>query len=397
MKILNMLLAGLSILLLAGCGNNQPAAPGTDTTAAKTATAASLLPNPDLFRDTADGQTTGLYFLHNGNLTAAITNYGARVVSLIVPDKNGVPTDVVLGYDSIGKYLHQPNTYFGAIVGRYGNRIGKAKFKLNGKEYTLFKNNGPNTLHGGLKGFDAVVWNARKLDTSTLRLTYLSKDGEEGYPGNLQVTVTYTLDSNGLRIDYGATTDKATVLNLTNHSYFNLNGQGSGTIDNHTLQLNAAMYTPVDSTLIPTGKIEPVAGTPFDFTKPIAIGARVNDTANQQIKFGHGYDHNFALAVVKAGPPNGYGERAPAAIATGDQSGIVMTVYTDQPGIQFYGGNFLTGTNPLKAGKTDGHRTAFCLETQHYPNSPNEPSFPTTVLKPGEKYASWTFFKFSTK
>lgn len=385
-KLYTVLACGL---LLAGCGNNQPAAPAADTTTAKIAAAASLLPNPDSFRDTADGRTTGLYFLHNGNLTAAFTNYGARLVSLIVPDKNGTPTDVVLGYDSIGKYLHQPDTYFGAIVGRYGNRIGHAKFRLNGKEYTLYKNNGPNTLHGGLKGFDAVVWNARKLDTSTLRLTYLSKDGEEGYPGNLQVTVTYSLDSNGLRISYGATTDKPTVLNLTNHSYFNLNGQGSGTINNHTLQINASHYTPVDSTLIPTGKIESVTGTPFDFTKPTAIGARVNDSANQQIKFGHGYDHNFILDHPSM--------TSPAAIATGDLSGIVMTVYTDQPGIQFYGGNFLTGTNPLKAGKTDGYRTAFCLETQHYPNSPNEPSFPTTVLKPGEKYASWTFFRFSTK
>lgn len=393
---MNKLLFLCSALLVAACGNNQPAAPVTDSTASRAATAASLLPNPDSFRDTADGQTTGLYFLHNGNLTAAITNYGARMVSLIVPDKNGAPTDVVLGYDSIGKYLHRPNTYFGAVVGRYGNRIGHAKFKLNGKEYTLYKNNGPNTLHGGLKGFDAVVWNARKLDTSTLRLTYLSRDGEEGYPGNLQVTVTYTLDSNGLRIDYGATTDKATVLNLTNHSYFNLNGQGSGTINDHVLQINAGFYTPVDSFLIPTGKIDPVGGTPFDFRQPTAIGGRVNDSANQQIKFGHGYDHNFVLDRVK-GAATPYEGRGPAAMVRGDQSGITLSVFTDQPGIQFYGGNFLQGTNPLKAGKTDGYRTAFCLETQHYPNSPNEPSFPTTVLKPGEKYASWTYFKFSTK
>ncbi|HXB35901.1 MAG TPA: aldose epimerase family protein [Puia sp.] len=380
-----------SAILLAGCGGNQQ--PVTATAETTTAIAAGLLPNPDSFRDTVDGLTTGLYFLHNGNLTAAITNYGARVVSLIVPDRNGNPTDVVLGYDSIGKYIHQPDTYFGAIVGRYGNRIGQAKFKLNGKEYTLYKNNGPNTLHGGKKGFDAVVWTARKLDTATLRLTYLSKDGEEGYPGNLNVTVIYTLDSNGLRIDYDATTDKPTVLNLTNHSYFNLNGQGSGTINNHLLQLYADHYTPVDSTLIPTGKVEPVAGTPFDFTKPTTIGGRVDDTANQQIKFGKGYDHNFMLLNSIADEPS----NLPAAIATGDLSGIVMSVYTDQPGIQFYGGNFMAGTNPLKAGKTDGYRTAFCLETQHFPNSPNEPSFPSTTLKAGEKYVSWTFFKFSTK
>lgn len=387
---MNKLLVIFSTILLASCGNNQPAPTATDTTAiANTRAAATLLPNPEQFKDTVDGRPTGLYFLHNGNLTAAITNYGARLVSLIVPDKNGNPTDIVLGYDSIGKYLHQPDTYFGAVVGRYGNRIGHGKFRLNGKEYTLYKNNGPNTLHGGKKGFDAVVWNARKLDTSTLRLTYLSKDGEEGYPGNLQVTVTYTLDSNGLRIEYEATTDKATVLNLTNHSYFNLNGQGSGTINNHTLQLNANRYTPVDSFLIPTGKIDTVGGSPFDFRQPTAIGARINDTTNRQIKFGKGYDHNFVIDHPTA--------TSPAAIVTGDLTGIVMSVFTDQPGIQFYGGNFLTGTNPLKAGRTDGYRTAFCLETQHFPNSPNEPSFPTTVLKPGEKYRSWTFFKFSVK
>jgi aldose 1-epimerase len=394
---MNKLLFLCPALLLAACGNNQPAPSAADTTATANArTAASLLPNPDSFRDTVDGQTTGLYFLHNGNLTVAITNYGARVVSLIVPDKNGNPTDIVLGYDSIGKYIHQPDTYFGAIVGRYGNRIGHAKFKLNGKEYTLYKNNGPNTLHGGKKGFDAVVWNARKLDTATLRLTYLSKDGEEGYPGNLLVTVNYVLDSNGLRIDYEATTDKATVLNLTNHSYFNLNGQGSGNVNNHLLQINAIIYTPVDTGLIPTGELDTVGGTPFDFRQPTAIGARVNDTANQQIRFGKGYDHNWFLSPTKSGPRFGYRGRGPAAVATGDLSGIVLSVFTDQPGIQFYGGNFMTGTNPLKGGKTDGYRTAFCLETQHFPNSPNEPSFPTTVLKPGEKYQSWTFFKFAT-
>jgi aldose 1-epimerase len=390
MKKLNTLLACLSVLLLAGCGNHQSAAPAADTTNANARTAVNLLSNPDNFRDTVDGQTTGLYFLHNGNLTAAITNYGARVVSLIVPDKNGNPRDVVLGYDSIGKYLHQPDTYFGAIVGRYGNRIGHAKFKLNGKEYTLYKNNGPNTLHGGKKGFDAVVWNARKLDTSNLQLNYLSKDGEEGYPGNLQVTVTYHLSEHGLSIEYDASTDKETVLNLTNHSYFNLNGQGSGTINDHLIRIYAAHYTPVDATLIPTGRIDPVEGTPFDFRLPNTIGARINDSTNQQIKFGHGYDHNYVLDD----PINPKDHLRIAAGVRADQSDITMTVMTDQPGIQFYSGNFLQGTNPLKGGKTDGYRTAFCLETQHYPNSPNEPSFPTTVLKPGEKYHSTTVFLF---
>jgi len=383
---MNKLLIPISALLLTACGSNQPSTPAEKATAA-TSAAADLLPNPDNFRDTVDGKTTGLYFLHNGALTAAITNYGARVVSLIVPDKNGNPTDVVLGYDSIGKYLHQPETYFGAIVGRYGNRIAHGKFPLNGKEYTLFKNNGPNTLHGGKKGFGAVVWEARKPDTSTLQLTYLSKDGEEGYPGNLSVTVTYRLDSNGLRISYDATTDKPTVLNLTNHAYFNLNGQGSGTVNNHLLGINAGRYTPVDSTLIPTGKLDSVGGTPFDFRKAIAIGARVNDSANQQIRFGKGYDHNFVLDKTSG----------PAAVVTGDLSGITLTVFTDQPGIQFYGGNFMQGTNPLKGGHTDEYRTAFCLETQHFPDAPNEPSFPSSELKPGEKYHSETMFAFSVK
>src|SRR6185312_17226466 len=279
--------------------------------------------------------------------SVAITNYGARVVSIIVPDKNGNPTDIVLGYDSIGKYIHRPDTYFGAIVGRYGNRIGKARFNLNGKEYTLTRNDSPNTLHGGRKGFDAVVWTCQAASNDSVRLNYASKDGEEGYPGNLDVTVTYRLDTSGLRIEYAATTDKPTVLNLTNHSYFNLNGQGSGTINNHLLQINAARYTPVSAGLIPTGKIESVAGTPLDFRQATAIGARVNDSANPQIRFGHGYDHNF---VLDADAASGH---APAATVTGDQSGITMRVYTDQPGLQFYGGNFLSGTNPLKAGKTD--------------------------------------------
>ncbi|HLI93540.1 MAG TPA: aldose epimerase family protein [Puia sp.] len=391
MNKLFLLSLSAAVIVFAGCGSNhQPGAAAGDS-AAKAPAAGTLLPNPAAFRDTVDNQPTDLYILHSGKFAAAITNYGARLVSLIVPDKNGAATDVVLGYDSIGKYIHQPDTYFGAIVGRYGNRIGKARFKLNGKEYRLYKNNGANTLHGGKKGFDAVVWTAERVDSSSVRLTYLSKDGEEGYPGNCKVTVTYSLDSNGLRIDYAATTDKPTVLNLTNHSYFNLNGQGSGTINNHTLQINAANFTPVDSGLIPTGRIESVAGTPLDFRQPAAIGARVNDSANKQIRFGRGYDHNFVLDAACAGG------RAPAAIVTGDRSGIVLTVYTDQPGIQFYGGNFLTGTNPLKAGKTDGYRTAFCLETQHFPDSPNEPSFPDTELKPGAEYHSTTRFVFSAK
>src|SRR5882724_1445030 len=378
--------------LIMGCGEgNAPASArtgNTDTTAAISV----VLPYTNAFHDNVDGKATELYVLKNkSNAQAAITNYGARVVSLIVPDKNGKPTDVVLGYDSISKYVHQPETYFGAIVGRYGNRIAKGKFKLGGKEYILATNNGPNHLHGGKKGFGAVVWDSKQLNDQSVELSYLSRDGEEGYPGNLQVKVIYTLtDSNELKIDYEATTDKATVLNMTNHSYFNLNGQGTGTINNHLLRINADHYTPVDSTLIPTGKIVPVAGTPLDFRKPVTIGASIGMN-NTQLKYGRGYDHNF---VLNRGKDGGLFE---AVTVLGDQSGIFMEVFTQEPGIQFYGGNFMAGTNPLKAGKKDDYRTAFCLETQHYPDSPNEQSFPSTELKPGKLYKTETVYKFSVK
>jgi len=378
--------------LLASCGGNEKPAATANADSTTTKAPAATLPDSTKFKDTVDGQPTALYILRNKNVSAAITNYGARVVSLIVPDKNGTPTDVALGYDSIGKYIHQPETFFGAIVGRYGNRIARGEFKLNGKTYTLARNNGPNSLHGGKKGFGAVVWTGRQLDDHSVELSYLSKDGEEGYPGNLKVKVTYTLtDSNGLKISYEATTDKATVLNLTNHTYFNLNGQGSGTINNHTLRLNAGQYTPVDSTLIPTGKIEAVANTPFDFRTPTAIGSRI-DQDNVQLKYGKGYDHNFV--INRTAGDHGL---TLAATVQGDQSGIVMNVLTEEPGIQFYGGNFMTGSNPLKNGKKDDYRSAFCLETQHYPDSPNQPSFPSTELKPGQTYQTTTVYQFSTK
>lgn len=376
-------------LLTVGCDNgNQSSTTATDTVVVKVIPAA--LPDTAAFRDTTGSQPTALYILKNGHAQAAVTNYGARLVSLIVPDKTGNPTDVVVGYDNISSYLHNPDTYFGAIVGRYGNRIAKGHFKLNGKEYTLPTNDGPNSLHGGTKGFDAGIWTGKQLSDRSVQLVYLSTDGEMGYPGDLQVKVVYTLtDSNTLRIDYEATTDKATVLNITNHSYFNLNGQGSGTINNHLLMINADALTPVDSTLIPTGKIEPVAGTPFDFRTQTAIGARINDN-NQQLKYGKGYDHNFVLNKSKD-------SLAIAAVVQGDKSGIVMTVRTDQPGVQFYGGNFMKGTNTIKGGKKDEYRSAFCLETQHFPDSPNEPSFPSTELKPGQTFKSTTTFAFSTK
>jgi aldose 1-epimerase len=397
----SFLIVAAGLMASCGGGNNAPSASGDSTAKAVDSTvkafdASAILPDSNLFKSTVDGKMTALYVLKTSNNTqAAITNYGARVVSLLVHDKKGALTDVVDGYDSIGKYVNQKETYFGAIVGRYGNRIAKGKFNVEGKEYTLAINNAPNSLHGGTKGFGAVVWSGRQLNDSSVELSYVSKDGEEGYPGNLSVKVTYTLgavaNGSALKIDYEATTDKATVLNLTNHSYFNLNGQGSGTINNHLLQINAVAYTPVDSTLIPTGKIEPVAGTPFDFRQPTAIGSRIG-TDNIQLKYGKGYDHNFVL-----GPTTGIPLENAVTTVLGDQSGIYMEVFTDQPGIQFYGGNFMTGVSPLKAGKKDDYRTAFCLETQHYPNSPNQPSFPSTELKPGKVYKTTTVYSFSAK
>jgi aldose 1-epimerase len=342
------------------------------------------------FHDTIDGKSTDLYILKNGNgITAAITNYGGRLVGLWVPDKNKKFTDVVVGFGSLHGYIKPNKTYFGATIGRFGNRIAKGKFSLDGKQYTLFTNSGPNTLHGGKKGFGDVVWDAVQQNDSTLQLRYLSKDMEEGFPGNLDVTVTYTITGNNeFKCDYLATTDKKTVVNLTNHAFFNLNGEGSGTINNHVLQINAAQYTPVDSTLIPTGKNETVEGSPFDFRNPTAIGARVNDSANKQIKHGSGYDHNFVLS-------DGSKAMKEAATITGDFSGIVMTVITKEPGLQFYGGNFMKSENTFKTGVKDDFRTAFCLETQHFPDSPNQPGFPSTVLEPGQTYQTSSLYRFS--
>ncbi len=387
-----------SLALFTACNNNRQNnqeqsndSINSNTDSAKSESA--QLPDAKAFQQTIDGKQTNLYILKNkNNLQAAVTNYGARVVSLLVPDKNGKPTDVVVGYDNVRAYAEGGDTYFGAIVGRYGNRIAKGKFKLDGKEYALVTNNAPNHLHGGNKGFSRVVWGAQQPNDSTLMLTYVSKDGEEGYPGNLTAKVTYTVTNNNeLKIDYEATTDKKTVVNLTNHSYFNLNGQGSGTINNHLMMINAYRYTPVDSTLIPLGKIESVVGTPFDFRSFTKIGARINDTGNIQLKYGKGYDHNFVLNKNKR---TGLTK---AAEVIGDQSGIVMDVYTKEPGIQFYGGNFMNGTHTIKGGKKDDYRTAFCLETQHYPDSPNHPAFPSTTLEPGKVYKTSTVYAFSIK
>jgi aldose 1-epimerase len=306
----------------------------------------------------------------------------------MVADKNGKKDDVVFGYDSLQGY-YNGRAYFGCVAGRYANRIANGQFRLDGKTYDLAKNNGPNSLHGGLKGFDKVVWTA-KQDDGGLTLTYTSKDGEEGYPGNLTVTVMYSLkNDNSLQIDYSAVTDKATLVNVTNHSYFNLEGQGQGDILDHELQFNADGFTPVDSTLIPTGEIRKVAGTPFDFTSPHKIGERINDTSDLQIKYGLGYDHNFVL--------NGEtGKMKLAARVKAPISGRIMEVHTTEPGVQFYSGNFLNGSEKGK-GSVYGYRTGFCLETQHFPDSPNQPSFPSAVLKPGEEYRSTTVFKFSAE
>ncbi len=383
-------LAAASLLSFYSCNNEgKETTTKTDSTANETTTKSSTaLPDRKAFQQTIDGKQTDLFILKNKNgMTAAITNYGGRITSLLVPDKNGNMTDVVVGFGSVGDFVNSSEAYFGATIGRVGNRIANGRFTLDGKEYSLFKNNGPNTLHGGKKGFQAVVWDASQPSDTSLVLHYLSPDGEEGFPGSLDVTVTYSLTSdNGFKCDYVAKTDKKTLVNLTNHAFFNLNGEGSGTVNNHVLQINADRYTPVDSTLIPIGKIAPVAGTPFDFTKPTPIGARV-EANNEQLTFGKGYDHNFVL--------NGGTGMKKAATVIGDQSGIQMDVYTEEPGLQFYGGNFMQAKNTFKNGKKDEFRTAFCLETQHFPDAPNQPDFPSIVLSPGETYKTSSVYKFS--
>jgi aldose 1-epimerase len=340
-----------------------------------------------------DGQSVDLYTLTNAHgVEAKITNYGGIVVSLRVPDRAGRFADIVLGYDKLDDYL-KSTPYFGALVGRYGNRIGKGRFTLNGVEYKLPVNNGENTLHGGVKGFDKVVWNANAMQTRigpTLELTYLSHDGEEGFPGNLSAKVVYTLTNNNeLRIDYSATTDKDTVVNLTHHSYFNLAGQGNGDILGHQLMLAADKFTPVDAGLIPTGELRSVTGTPFDFKSATAIGARINND-DEQLKLGGGYDHNWVL--------NGkMGQLRQAAKVSEGTTGRAMEVWTTEPGIQFYTGNFLDGTLTGKGGKVYQKRYGFCLETQHFPDSPNQPKFPSTVLKKGARYRSTTIYKFTVQ
>jgi aldose 1-epimerase len=346
------------------------------------------------FGKTADGQNIDIYTLRNAHgVEAKITNYGGILVSLKVPDRNGKFDDVVLGFNDLDTYLTKNNPYFGAIIGRYGNRIAKGRFKLNGVEYKLAVNNGENHLHGGIKGFDKVVWTGHETQTKAgpaVVLNYLSKDGEEGYPGNLRVTVVYTLTSEDeLKIDYSATTDKDTVTNLTHHSYFNLAGEGNGDILNHIVTINADRFVPTDAGSIPTGELRSVAGTPFDFLKPTAIGARINQD-DEQLKLGNGYDHTWVI--------NGRaGTMRLAATAYEATSGRVMQVWTTEPGVQFYTGNFLDGTLTRKSGKVYARRNGFCFETQHFPDSPNQPSFPTTTLRKGQTYKSTTIYRFSSR
>jgi len=336
-----------------------------------------------------DGTPVDLYTLTNSNgMEARIITFAGIVVSLTAPDRGGRYADVVLGIDNLDGYLHQTN-HFGALIGRYGNRIGHGRFTLGGKLFQLPKNNGDNTLHGGPLGFDARVWQAREVASTegpALELTYSSKDGEEGFPGNLTARAVYTLtNKNELKIDYTATTDKDTVVNLTNHSYFNLAGQGD--ILQHQVMINADRFTPVDQGLIPTGELRAVKGTPFDFTKPIAIGARIGQS-DQQLQFGRGYDHNWVLN-------KGAGGLTKAAEVYEPVTGRVMEVWTTEPGMQFYTGNFLDGSVHGKGGKIYAFRSGFCMETQHFPDSPNKPNFPSTELKPGSTYRTTTIYRFS--
>jgi aldose 1-epimerase len=365
---------------VAGCGGGPPEEPPRD------ASAPGIAREP--FGTMPDGRAVERFRLTNAaGMTVDTIGYGGIITSIRTPDREGRMDDVVLGFDTLQGYLGE-HPFFGAIVGRYGNRIANGAFTLDGQTYTLAKNNGPNHLHGGERGFDKVLWQAEPVaGQNAIAFTRTSPDGEEGYPGNLTVRVTYTLtDRNELVVEYHATTDKATPVNLTQHSYFNLAGHASGDILGHELMLNADRYTPVSDTLIPTGELAPVEATPFDFRTPTAIGARI-DEPHPQIKNGLGYDHNWVLN----GTP---GELRLAARVVAPSTGRTLEIATTEPGIQFYSGNFLDGSITGKGGAVYGHRTGFCLETQHFPDSPNQPAFPSTILQPGEEYRTRTVFTF---
>ncbi|MEL6695924.1 MAG: aldose epimerase family protein [Bacteroidota bacterium] len=346
-----------------------------------------VMPNPSGFQ----GENgTDLFILeHDAGIKAAITNYGGRLVSLWLKDRDGKWRDIVLGFDNLSQFKEVSERYYGATIGRYGNRIAKGSFQLNGTTYQLPKNNGPNTLHGGPEGFHEQIWEATPKGPHALTLQYQSPDGEMGFPGSLLISVEYSLtDDPGLNISYHVKTDQPTVVNLTNHAFFNLNGEGSGTINDHVLMIPAEYFTPVDSTLIPLGKVAPVQKTPFDFRTPKRIGQEMEQNHIQLI-YGKGYDHNFVVA----------GERSDSmhlsARVYGDKSGIQMEIYSQEPGLQFYGGNFMDGSHKGKSGQPYAFRTAFCLETQHFPDSPNQPTFPSTVLMPSESYQTQTLHRFS--
>lgn len=375
----------LASFLFVACNSGENSTAGNDS-ASETANRANSDSAAQRQMGTLDGQQVIEYTLTNAaGMQAKILNYGGTITSLMAPDKNGQMGDVVLGFTSLDGYRQQGNPYFGALVGRYGNRIGNARFTVEGKEYQLEANNNGNSLHGGLKGFDKVVWTAEPAGDSSLKLTYLSKDGEEGFPGNLNVTVVYTLTADSaLKIDYTATTDKATPVNLTNHAYFNLSAGTDSTIHNHMLYLNADKFTAVDKNLIPTGELASVKGTPMDFTNEKMIG---KDLA----KVKGGYDHNWVLNKTGEG-------LSKAAALYHPASGRVMEVFTTEPGVQFYTGNFLSGTlTETKNGQKYVKHAALCLETQHFPDSPNKPDFPNTVLRPGETYRQTTLYKFSVR
>lgn len=340
---------------------------------------------------TPDGEKVEQYTLRNdAGMEVKIITYGGRITSLTAPDKDDNYENVVLNFDSLDQYL-EDNPFFGALIGRYGNRIAQGKFTLDGEEYDLPQNDGENHLHGGEKGFDKVVWTVEEADDTSLKLKYVSEDGEQGYPGRLETIVTYTLtDDNALDVDYEATTDKKTVVNLTQHAYFNLSGNFSEKILDHEVEINADEFVPVNENLIPTGELQEVANTPFDFREPTEVGERI-ENANEQLESGLGYDHCWVLNEQESGMRF-------AASAYHEETGRLLEVHTNEPGIQFYTGNFLDGTLPMPSGEGNyEQRTGFCLETQHYPDSPNQENFPSVVLEPGETYSSKTSFKFSVK
>jgi len=377
-KIINGIL--LTTVLAYGCQQNSSKQHTTD-----------MRDSLDLSFDTViDSKDVKLYTLMNGKLKAALTNYGARLVKLQVPNKAGNLTDVVLGYDSAAAYKSNASNFYGAIVGRYGNRIGDATFTLQGSKYELEKNDGKNSLHGGTHGVYNQVWDVANSSDTSITFTYISPDGEAGYPGEVKMQVTYTLShTGGLVMDYHATTDKETVLNLTNHAYFNLSGAGSATILDHELQIDAEAITEVDDTLIPTGKSIQVGGTPFDFRQAFVIGDRI-ETEDAQLKIGKGYDHNFELSQAS-------GFRKVASVYA-PKTGIEMQVLTTEPGLQFYSGNFMKDTDPKgKSGLAYPFRSAFCLETQHYPDAPNHPAFASTVLKPEQTYSTKSEYRFTIR